>query len=172
MSQPICCNGWVFLFIIMEIWKKIKDFNGFYEVSNFGNIRNKEGNLEIKELKSGYCMVYIKHEKKCFPVHRLVAKEFIADFDNKKMVNHIDFNKKNNHLSNLEMVSNRENQCHSVKAKNKLIGISYHIRLKKWTAQIMINGKLKYIGRYNNQQEAYQARVNFEKDNGIINKYI
>ena len=156
----------------MEIWKKITDFNELYSVSNYGNVKNMEGEILPTSLAAGYVLVYIKHTKKTHFVHRLVAKEFLKDFDNNKMVNHIDFNKSNNHYLNLEMVTNRENQCHLVKSKNKFIGVSFHIRLKKWTAQIMINGKLKYIGSFDSQLNAYVARKKFEKDNGIVNKYI
>lgn len=156
----------------MEIWKDLKGNELFYQVSNYGRIKGKDGFLKIKVFKAGYCLVYLKNIKKNMLVHRLVASTFLNDFDIKKMVNHIDFDKTNNHISNLEMVSNRENQCHSIKAKNKLIGISFHIRLKKWTAQIMIDGKLKYIGRFNTEVEAHEARVTFEKENSIINKYV
>ena len=131
-----------------------------------------QGEILPTSIRAGYVLVYLKETKKNHFVHRLVAKQFLKDFDNAKMVNHIDFNKSNNHYSNLEMVTNRENQCHLVKSKNKFIGVCFNKNKKKWQSHIMINGKLKYIGMYNDQEEAYQARVNFEKDNGIVNKYI
>lgn len=155
----------------METWKKIEDAEG-YEVSNYGRVRYHNTIKNIIISKTNYCYVYIKSTKKNHLLHRLVAKAFIPNFDSKKMVNHIDFDKTNNHIDNLEMVSNRENQCHSIKSKNKYIGISFHKKLNKWTAQIMINGKLKYIGKYLSDEEAYKARINFEKSNGILNKYL
>jgi hypothetical protein len=156
----------------MEIWKKITDFNELYSVSNYGNVKNLEGEILSTSIRAGYVLVYLKHTKKNHFVHRLVAREFLKDFDSAKMVNHIDFNKSNNYYLNLEMVTNRENQCHLIKSKNKFIGACFNKNKKKWQSHIMINGKLKYIGMYNNQEEAYQARVNFEKENGIVNKYI
>lgn len=155
----------------MEIWRNIKGHVG-YEVSNYGRVRYFGNIVSIILIKTNYCLVYLKTTKKNYLVHRLVAQEFLPDFNSKKMVNHIDFNKMNNHIDNLEMVTNRENQCHSIKSKNKYIGISFHKKLNKWTAQIMINGKLKYIGKYLSDEEAYKARINFEKSNGILNKYL
>lgn len=155
----------------MEIWKNIEETIG-YEVSNYGRVRYYNTIKNITISKTNYCYVYIKGTKKNHLLHRLVAKAFLPNFDSKKMVNHIDFNKMNNHIDNLEMVTNRENQCHSIKSKNKYIGISFHKKLNKWTAQIMINGKLKYIGKYSSDEEAYIARMNYEKENGILNKYL
>jgi len=156
----------------MEIWKEVKGYEGFYCVSNYGRVKDSSKLIPFIHIKTGYVLVYLSLAKKNMLVHRLVASAFMDDFDNKKMVNHIDFNKANNHLSNLEMVSNRENQCHYIKSKNKYIGISFHKKLNKWTAQIMINGKLKYIGKFLTDLEAYNARIEFEIQNGIVNKYI
>ena len=156
----------------MEIWKSINESNRLFEISNYGKIRNEKKELVNFKKTGGYFVIFFKQTKKSYYVHRLVAKYFLLNFENNKMVNHIDFNKENNHFFNLEMVTNRENQCHLVKSKNKFIGISYHIRLKQWTAQIMVNKKLKYIGKYKTEIEAYQARVNFEKNNQIDNKYL
>jgi hypothetical protein len=155
----------------MEIWKDITGYEGLYQVSNYGRVKNKDKILNGCNFR-GYLQVYLSHPKKSFLIHRLVAKEFFEEYDSYKMVNHIDFDKTNNHLSNLEMVSNRENQCHSVKAKKKYIGVSFHIRNKKWSAHIMVNGVLKHLGTFENELKAYEARIKFEKENCIINKYI
>jgi hypothetical protein len=159
----------------MEIWKNITGYDGKYQVSNYGRVKNiRTKNFLGCNAKSGYTIVNLfkDSKQKSFGIHRLVAKEFLNNFDKDLMVNHIDFNKSNNHVNNLEMVTNRENQCHSVKSKNKYIGVSFHSIYKVWTAQIMINGKLKYIGRFKSEEEAYISRCDFENKNGIINKYL
>jgi hypothetical protein len=155
----------------MEIWKKIKQ-NEDYEISNYGRVKYLGCIKSVTLRKDNYCYVYLKNSQKNHLIHRLVAQEFLTNFDCKKMVNHIDFNKTNNHVDNLEMVTNRENQCHLIKSNNKYIGVSYQKKYNKWISQIMFNKKLIHIGTFATEQEAYKARINFEKHNGILNKYL
>ena len=91
------------------------------------------------------------------------------------MVNHIDSNKSNNILSNLEWVSNLENICHSklkMKTSSKYIGVYFYKRDNLFRANARVNGKLVVLGNFKNEEDAYKARVKFEKDNGIDNKYL
>lgn len=105
-----------------EIWKSlpvpIKELKDRYQVSNMGQIRNKETNKILKSnLRSGYLSnSYTSGKiKKSYKVHRLVAKAFIKNTDpNKKWVNHIDGNKINNKMINLEWCTARENNNHAV----------------------------------------------------------
>ncbi|WP_438467840.1 NUMOD4 domain-containing protein [Streptococcus pluranimalium] len=98
------------------IWKPIKGYEGFYEVSNKGEVRNSN---TLKILKprinnSGYCRVGLRKDFKTkeFLVHRLVAMAFIKPIDGKELVNHIDENKINNVVENLEWVTHLENIHH------------------------------------------------------------
>lgn len=101
-----------------EEWRLIKSFP-YYEISSFGNVRRiKNGNI-IKHwiTNAGYCQVHLcdGSTRKAKSVHRLVAIEFLENKLNKPQVNHIDGNKQNNILSNLEWSTRSENQRHSIK---------------------------------------------------------
>lgn len=94
----------------METWKVINDFPN-YEISNFGNIRNKTKLLKIVPNKQGYNIVVLCNGiRKTINVHRLVAAAFIPNPDNLPQVNHKDENKSNNHVNNLEWCDNTYNQ--------------------------------------------------------------
>lgn len=105
-----------------EVWLDIQDYEGFYQVSNLGRVKSLPRNGTTKNeriLKSnnvgGYYQVCLQKKgiKSYKKVHRLVAETFIENPLNKKEVNHIDGNKHNNNLINLEWCSTSENQLHS-----------------------------------------------------------
>ena len=112
---------------MMEKWKQIKDFEN-YEVSNLGNIRSWNCNNIFKKRKSPiiksqilnnsgyfYVILYKKNKGTHKYVHRIVLESFIKNSDNKTEVNHIDGNKLNNNLNNLEWSSSSENKQHAIK---------------------------------------------------------
>ena len=97
----------------IEIWKNIANYNN-YEVSSFGNVRNKNTGRILKHGIIGgyYCVGLSNIKTKTFSVHRLVALTFIENIENKPEVNHKDKNKLNNILSNLEWATIKENSIH------------------------------------------------------------
>lgn len=116
-----------------ELWKPIKNYPN-YQVSNLGRVKSKEryvntvyeAKRKIKEriLKlilnnKGYYVVYLYNEKgKSTPksVHRLVASTFLENINNYPVINHIDGNKLNNRLENLEWCT----QSHNIKESYRL----------------------------------------------------
>lgn len=106
-----------------EVWKTIYNFPN-YEISSFGNIRNKTTNYILKpNLKSGYYGVSIRNNEGkniCMKIHRLVALSFIPNPENKYTVNHKDHNKVNNNLSNLEWATTTEQNKHKRKPKKEV----------------------------------------------------
>ena len=99
-----------------EKWVKIDNFD--YYISNYGNVKNKDGKLrKLKMDRYGYLTIGLwkKGKAKYFTVHRLVAIHFIENPENKPQVNHIDENKTNNYYANLEWVTVKENINHGTR---------------------------------------------------------
>ena len=108
----------------MEEWRPIKDYEGLYEVSNMGRVKNlnykgsgKEKILKNIKRRKGYLMVILTKngKRRGFLVHRLVAEAFIPNPNNLPEVNHIDRDRANNHVDNLEWVTHSDNMKHSYK---------------------------------------------------------
>lgn len=97
----------------IEGFEQCKD----YKIREDGNVISfKKGEPKIlKGLSDTKGYLYVCLGKRYPKIHRLVALAFIPNLDNKPQVNHIDGNKKNNNISNLEWVTNGENQKHAFK---------------------------------------------------------
>lgn len=96
----------------LEIYKDIDEFNN-YQVTSWGRVFNKETGrfVALVENEKGYFRVDLWSDgsRKHCKVHRLVAEAFIPNPEKKPQVNHIDGNKQNNSITNLEWVTNAEN---------------------------------------------------------------
>ena len=150
-----------------EIWKPIKNFGEYYQVSNLGNIRSVERTMfskngvkrrfKSKQLKTalnehGYIVVVIRvnnvhHNLK---LHRLVAECFIPNPENKLTVNHIDGNKQNNNVLNLEWSTHSENISHAYKHK-------LNTKENQYKAVLQYDKSGNFIQRYNSISEAKKA---------------
>ena len=123
----------------MENWKDIffidanveYDYRGLYQVSNYGRIKSLRGKEKI--LKSynakGYCYIILckNGKRKHFQVHRLVAFMFIPNNDlNKTIIDHIDTNPKNNHVSNLRWCTYSENNSNPLTKQKRTTPIALY----------------------------------------------
>ena len=106
-----------------EQWKPIERFNGEYEVSNFGRVRSmkKYRGMTARIMpqtiqRKGYYAVtfHMNNKAYCRKVHRLVIEAFTPNPDNLPCINHIDGNKLNNHIDNLEWCTYQHNMQHAV----------------------------------------------------------
>lgn len=115
---------------VIELWKPLLEYKGI-EVSSIGRVR-KAANKRRKERiltefpkdRDGYCRCSVQRLDGTWtsqPVHRLVAKAFISNPENKEAVNHIDGNRSNNRVDNLEWVTARENVLHSFRYGSRKI---------------------------------------------------
>lgn len=156
----------------IEIWKTIPNYKD-YQVSNLGRVKSlnyrntkKEKILKLSKNNHGYLSCGLNC--KIFKVHQLVAIAFLNHKPNgfNLVVNHKDFNKTNNNVNNLEIVTMRENtnQKH-LKSTSKYIGVSWNKAAKKWKCELTFNKKRKYLGYFENEYEAHLAYVKFIKQN-------
>ena len=107
-----------------EVWMPVEGYEKLYEVSYYGAIRSLPRNgtvnckrvLKQKKSKLGYKRVGLTkgNKQKFYSTHRLVAKAFVPNTDNKPKVNHIDGNKENNFYDNLEWATSLENNLHAI----------------------------------------------------------
>lgn len=119
----------------MEVWKDIEGYEGFYQVSNYGRVKSldrivqmrrggKTLDMHIKERirrqvksRDGYYGVQLIKgcKEKTIKVHRLVAVAFLDNPDGLPEVNHIDGNKENNRVENLEWCTHGHNIRHAIR---------------------------------------------------------
>lgn len=123
----------------MEIWTDIKDYEGYYQVSNIGRVKRLAGspNCKIDRILSpakdsnGYLFVYLSKngKQKHYSIHRLVLENFspVENMD-KLQVNHLDENRQNNVLSNLEWATAQENINYGNRAKKYIKSRGHKIR--------------------------------------------
>lgn len=149
-----------------EIWKDIPEYEGLYQVSNLGRIKslerfiykghhNTEKILKQTKCKNGYYYVSLCKDKKVkiIQVHRLVAITFLNNPDNLQIINHIDGNKENNNINNLEWCSYSHNEKEAYK-----IGLKKTIR----TNQYDLNNN--YIKTFSSRAEASKKTGVAESD--------
>jgi len=170
-----------------EIWKDVFGYEGSYKISNFGNVKSlerlvknqysfrlvKERILKQQILRDGYLYVMLssvgtKTRIKSRAVHQLLA---IAFMNHKRckfeiVVDHIDNNKLNNNLDNLQLISNRENSTKDVRNKYGYLGVS---KTKgRYKATIRINGVSTYLGTFataelaNERYKEVRAKIEFD----------
>ena len=129
----------------------------FYVVKSDGTITDANGvPLKLYKERNGYMRVWIIQNGKRVKasVHRLVAKAFIPNPENKPCVNHIDGNKENNCASNLEWCTHSENEKHSYRVLGKKLTADHHKRL--------VDGHTKAVSK---------SVVQMTKDGSVVNTF-
>lgn len=119
--------------ITVEQWKEIKGYEGFYLASSFGRIKSVRSNkiMSVKKHLRGYPQINfsVKGVRKVLYVHRIIAETFLENDSNRNTVDHIDENKKNNKLNNLQWCSHKENITHFHSRRINKKRLEKHMRL-------------------------------------------
>lgn len=145
------------------MWKDIPNYEGHYQVNDIGEVRSLKTNKILKQSidSSGYYMVGLrKNVNKNFRVHQLVAMAFLnhKPIGHKLVIDHINDNKLDNRLCNLQIVTNRFNSFKTQGSySSQYKGVYKNNNAKKWLAQIRIDGVKKHIGYFDNEYEAHLA---------------
>lgn len=157
----------------MEIWKKIEGFEN-YEISNKGRVKSLKFGRERflkKAITNNYEIVTIFNNgiRTQRMVHQFVAMTFLNHKPNGMdlVVDHINGIRNDNRVENLQIITNRENinkKGNSIKInkrselkKSIYPGVYWIERDKKWRSMIRLNGKLKHLGCFTKEIEAYNA---------------
>lgn len=164
----------------LEVWMDVPGYEEYYEVSNQGRIRSLDRTVLTKNGQErfykgqifegsdvkGYKIVCISRDGKQerFYIHQLVAMTFLNHTPNGNtlVIDHVDGDKLNNRVDNLQIVTHRQNlsSCHR-KDRNTLtseyIGVSYNKATQKWEAGIKFKGKKIGLGYFNNEIDAAKA---------------
>lgn len=166
-----------------EVWKDIIGYEGKYQISSYGRVKSlyyhnakgvkRTGFLKFAIDDKGYlrCALSINNKLTTFKVHRLVAIHFIPNINNYPQVNHIDGDKMNNHVDNLEWCDNSKNQIHAWSHKlNK-----GRTRCGKRVQVISPNGDILQFNTIRETAKYFQVceeTIRYIKNNGCNSKLI
>lgn len=160
-----------------EKWKDVINYEGYYQISDSGRVKSLERfvphkkyvKMRVKESilinnlnTNGYYYVILRKDNKSKSknIHQLVAESFLNHKANyySEVINHKDFNKRNNNLNNLEIVSQRQNtNKKNLKSSSKYTGVSFNKVSEKWKSTIFINGRNIHLGFFEKEIQAHET---------------
>ena len=170
-----------------EIWKDIPDYVGYYQVSDLGRVKSlaratirsngrkypvQERIMKPSPSSWGYLQTVLRKNGtlKTVKIHKLVSIAFLNHIPcgHTICVDHIDNDKLNNRLDNLQLISSRGNASKDRVSSSQYTGVSWAKNKNKWVAQIRIDGEQTYLGRFTNELEASEAYKNKLKEINLL----
>ena len=156
-------------------WCWIQDYENKYKIYKNGDIEScyKNGNTKIlkQSNRDGYFIISLSKKgqrKKCFYIHRLIGIYFIPNPNNKECIDHRDGNPSNNSIENLKWCSHSENMLNKKNYGKYKKGVHFNKQNNKFQSSIRINGKNKYLGSYETEEEGHQSyRLKFIELHGF-----
>ena len=151
---------------MLEEWKDVKGYEGSYQVSNLGRVKSLKRKmrpvdkiLSLPINNTGYLNITLCKDgnQKTLHVHVLMAITYLnhKQCGNNVVIDHINGDKLDNRLLNLQLISNRENISKSKSGySSKFVGVSWDKALKKWCSKIRIGRKQKHLGYFTVEREA------------------
>lgn len=149
-----------------EIWKDIPGYEGLYQASNLGEVKSLDRMIGAKDNRKlrfvegkilkfgmhrkGYYQIHLK--SKCFKVHKIIATTFLGHIPcgMKEVVDHINNNKLDNRVENLQLTTNRHNSSKDKKNNSsRFLGACLSTNKKRFVSYIHIDGIQKYLGTFN-----------------------
>jgi hypothetical protein len=153
----------------MEEFRPIQNYEGLYEISNIGRVKNLNNNKILKNnlnKTTGYYRVALRKNGKQTnkDIHHLIAETFITNLENKPIVDHIDQNTGNNNIDNLRWATRSENGMNSDIQSNNKTGYTGIFRTKynSWIANLRKDGKL-YSKSFKTIEKAIEYRSELEQ---------
>jgi hypothetical protein len=159
----------LFYFMTTEIWKDVIGYEGLYQVSNLGNVKSlifkKEKILKPQLSTNKYLMLNLYKDKKLHRVliHRIMYESFYGIRSCKQyVIDHIDNNKQNNNLNNLQYISNRKNSSKDKTSKSGHSNI--YLNSGSYLVRMRVNNIKKSIGTFKNIEDAIIVRDLYIKE--------
>ena len=147
----------------LEHWASIDGYLN-YQVSWWGRVTNTKTGRILKPGTSGPGYLFVMLSKngkvKIHYIHKLVAREWVPNPEEKKCVDHRDGDRTNNHFENLRYATYSENNRHRSKRANTTsmyYGVSWQKEVGKWRAQIQIDGRRKNLGCFTSEKQAAEV---------------